>query len=414
MDQQNYQHSSGVGVSTLVMMIASIIIGNEFLEVSISVLYRALDFFINELPFDNCVADTSRPYCQSLDKDCSLIKNPLLDVTHADAFKLNAYRYMPMGDTCIHNDIKTWDEGYTENTMEAAGLINKLPIIHYTHTGFENFTSLQQYVWPYPGAMATVIGMYCLMAFLLTHRRRYIAIMSYIYVALIFVITVSIILVYTYLAPPKYPSSRVFGTKIRWLDVDTWFTAIILAVLVLRLGYGGMIFLGSQNQFHNDLVTDAMVITVTVSFIYMAQAMVHALVRDSFILEAYRGDFQLFNKTLTKANDFGVKMNRSGSRAMSLYMGSFKIFGSYHAPMVLLMATFGVFAAFVSKAVMKQRETRRKTRNEAAVSHASTARTSFPPRVYARIVTNSCGWCALHTLHCTILHKQHTLGYIML
>ncbi|EYC10922.1 hypothetical protein Y032_0053g2370 [Ancylostoma ceylanicum] len=29
---------------------------------------------------------------------------------------------------------------------------------------------------------------------------------------------------------------------------------------------------------------------------------------------------------------------------------------------------------------MKQRETRRKTRNEGAVSHASTARTSFPLR----------------------------------
>ncbi|EYB97009.1 hypothetical protein Y032_0144g2457 [Ancylostoma ceylanicum] len=41
---------------------------------------------------------------------------------------------------------------------------------------------------------------------------------------------------------------------------------------------------------------------------------------------------------------------------------------------------------------MKQRETRRNTGNKGAVPHASTARKSFPLRVYARIVTNSCGW----------------------
>ncbi|KAL6729922.1 hypothetical protein Aduo_000931 [Ancylostoma duodenale] len=341
--------SVGVGVSTVIMVASTLIIGNDFLEVSVSVLYGALDFFINELPFDNCVADTSRPYCQSLDKDCSLIRNPLLEATHAAAFNFEKYRYMPIGDSCVHNDIKKWDEGYTENTMEAAGLLNKIPIIHFTHAGFENLTLLQQNVWPYPSAMATTIGMYCLMAFLLTYRRRYISIMAYIYVALTFVVTVSIIVVYTYLAQPKYPSSRVFETEIRLFAQDTWFTGIILAVLVLKLGYGGMIFLGSQNQFHNDLVTDAMVITVAVSFIYMAQAMVHSLVRDSFVLEAYLGDYQIFNETLSKANDFGVKMNRSGSRAISLYMGSFKIFGSFYAPMVLLMATFGTFASFVSK-----------------------------------------------------------------
>ncbi|RCN48156.1 hypothetical protein ANCCAN_05842 [Ancylostoma caninum] len=166
--------------------------------------------------------------CQSLDKDCSLIRNPLLEATHAAAFNFEKYRYMPIGDSCVHNDIKKWDEGYTENTMEAAGLLNKIPIIHFTHAGFENLTTLQQHVWPYPYAMATTIGMYCLMAFLLTYRRRYISIMAYFYVALTFVVTVSIILMYTYLAQPKYPSSRVFETEIRIFDQDTWFTGIIL------------------------------------------------------------------------------------------------------------------------------------------------------------------------------------------
>lgn len=40
-----------------------------------------------------------------------------------------------------------------------------------------------------------------------------------------------------------------------------------------------------------------MVITVAVSFIYMAQAMAYNLVRDSFLLEAHGGDFQAFNDT---------------------------------------------------------------------------------------------------------------------
>ncbi|KIH59430.1 hypothetical protein ANCDUO_10340 [Ancylostoma duodenale] len=32
--------------------------------------------------------------CQSLDKDCSLIRNPLLEATHAAAFNFEKYRYM--------------------------------------------------------------------------------------------------------------------------------------------------------------------------------------------------------------------------------------------------------------------------------------------------------------------------------
>ncbi|EYB97007.1 hypothetical protein Y032_0144g2457 [Ancylostoma ceylanicum] len=60
-----------------------------------------------------------------------------------------------------------------------------------------------------------------------------------------------------------------------------------------------------------------------------------------------------------------------------------------------------------SLVVMKQRETRRNTGNKGAVPHASTARKSFPLRVYARIVTNSCGWCAFHTLLSTVFHILH-------
>ncbi|EYC12325.1 hypothetical protein Y032_0048g1728 [Ancylostoma ceylanicum] len=60
-----------------------------------------------------------------------------------------------------------------------------------------------------------------------------------------------------------------------------------------------------------------------------------------------------------------------------------------------------------SYATMKQRETRRKTGNEGAVFHASTARTSFPLRVYARNATKSCGWCAFYTLPCMLFHTPH-------
>ncbi|EYB81049.1 hypothetical protein Y032_0394g640 [Ancylostoma ceylanicum] len=56
---------------------------------------------------------------------------------------------------------------------------------------------------------------------------------------------------------------------------------------------------------------------------------------------------------------------------------------------------------------MKQREILRKTRNEGAFSHASTAWTSFALRIYARIVTNSCG-CA-HSLPYTVQHPIYSM-----
>ncbi|KHJ83401.1 hypothetical protein OESDEN_16902 [Oesophagostomum dentatum] len=139
------------------------------------------------------------------------------------------------------------------------------------------------------------------MGFVLVYRRQFLAVLAYAYMFLMFLVSISMILIYIYISPPTYPVSEIFERELKILNTETWLTAIIMACLCLRLGYGGMIFLGSQNNFHNDLLTDAMIITVVVSFIYVSQAMLHVLVRDSFMLEALHGDYQTFSQTCTAA-----------------------------------------------------------------------------------------------------------------
>ncbi|KAK6727384.1 hypothetical protein RB195_005215 [Necator americanus] len=343
--------SVGIGVSSLLMLIGSTIIGTDFMEVMITVFIESFDMFINELPFENCVASSSRSYCQSLARNCSLLQDPLHEVSHSDAFDHQKYEYMGIGDTCVTNAIKSWNYPLKEGAMEQKGFVNKLPIVHFAHSDYEDFEKLELTDWPHPFSLIITIGTFSFMAFLLSYRRRFVAWISYTYMALMFIVTITIFLVYSYISPPAFPASHVFDADLKLFNTETWLTAIILAVLVLRLGYGGMIFLGSQNQFHNDLATDAMVITAAVSFIYVSQAMLHILVRDSFMVEATSGDFVVFSSLLREANDFSVKANRAGSRLMSLYLGSFKTFRHLQAPMTALVSLFGIFAAFTSKVV---------------------------------------------------------------
>ncbi|VDL65131.1 unnamed protein product [Nippostrongylus brasiliensis] len=72
--------------------------------------------------------------------------------------------------------------------------------------------------------------------------------------------------------------------------------SLSVACLIPQLGYGGVIFIGSQNPFFNDVVTDAMVITFLSAVMFVLQGYVFTIMKDSFILEVAHGDHMQFEK----------------------------------------------------------------------------------------------------------------------
>ncbi|CAJ0593446.1 unnamed protein product [Cylicocyclus nassatus] len=340
----------GIGVSALWAVLMSVIIGSYFQEVVLTLFYASFDLFTTELAYDNCVGRWCRANCQKIKRRCEELGEAghLEGYSYSEDFDTTRHSYIGVGDTCVHNEIKYWNKVYTDGQ---GSFIHSLPELHFSHAYFENYTTLELYSWPHVSSLASAITAACAMAYILSLRRRWVAYIAYIYMSLMFTVTVSIVVIYAYMDPPDYPTSHVFEKPLKFFNTETWLTAIIMACLCLRLGYGGMIYLGSQNSFHNNVQTDAMVITIIVSFIYVSQAMLHALVRDAFLLEAMGGDHQVFLATVQAANDFTLKSNRAGTKLIALFAASFETFRNMHAPLVMLLAVFGFFSALIRKMI---------------------------------------------------------------
>ncbi|RCN46522.1 hypothetical protein ANCCAN_07381 [Ancylostoma caninum] len=58
----------------------------------------------------------------------------------------------------------------------------------------------------------------------------------------------------------------------------------------LKLGQGGLVFLGSQNGFHNNLILDCLLITLVMIFVPFFYSLFHVIAIDSYILEIVEGD----------------------------------------------------------------------------------------------------------------------------
>ncbi|VDO45166.1 unnamed protein product [Haemonchus placei] len=128
------------------------------------------------------------------------------------------------------------------------------------------------FTWPDILSLTYITTFFCLVAYLLSHRRRFIVSVSlyvclsdyhyylrineiqmvYLYVFIVFVLSSTLFATYLYLSPPEQALSRSF--VLSFGDVRQWVNAVVYSVLLPQLGLGGMVFIGSQNIFFNDLV----------------------------------------------------------------------------------------------------------------------------------------------------------------
>ncbi|VDK58556.1 unnamed protein product [Cylicostephanus goldi] len=91
---------------------------------------------------------------------------------------------------------------------------------------------------------------------------------------------------------PKYPYAvpATIAPVEAVKGVLPWLSAILLTVRSLKLGQGGLIFLGAQNGFHNNLIIDCLLITLVMIFMPFFYSLFHIIAIDSYILEMVNGD----------------------------------------------------------------------------------------------------------------------------
>ncbi|VDO43490.1 unnamed protein product [Haemonchus placei] len=162
-----------------------------------------------------------------------------------------------MGDTCILPTEGAQQQRFTKKSYlkiegKIMDLLDTLPLVHYGLATFENFDTLIASTWPDILSLTYITTCFCFIAYLLSHRRRFVVSMVYLYVFAVFLLSSTLLATFLYLSPPEQALSK--GFVLSFGDLRHWVNAVVYSILLPQLGFGGMVFIGSQNVFFNDLV----------------------------------------------------------------------------------------------------------------------------------------------------------------
>ncbi|KHJ90848.1 hypothetical protein OESDEN_09295 [Oesophagostomum dentatum] len=141
--------------------------------------------------------------------------------------------------------------------------------------------------------------MYCLAADGLEFPHQSVFVYEYLSVSLLLTFCVISLLLHAVLGliPPKYPhavpANIDYDVALRGLS--PWIAAVCLTMRSLKLGQGGLVYLGSQNGFHNNLILDCLLITIVMIFLPFFYTLFHIIAIDSYILETVKGDLSKLN-----------------------------------------------------------------------------------------------------------------------
>lgn len=116
---------------------------------------------------------------------------------------------------------------------------------------------------PYANAQfPPITGLFCsliaftLAVFILGYHREWVIHLAVVNCFFLIVGVIMLFVILLHLQPPFYPATEALtsNSQEQALTFDAWIAAVMTTCMILKLGHGGMIFIGSQNSFHNNLL----------------------------------------------------------------------------------------------------------------------------------------------------------------
>ncbi|KAK5977683.1 hypothetical protein GCK32_012933 [Trichostrongylus colubriformis] len=161
-----------------------------------------------------------------------------------------------------------------------------------------------------------------------------------------FLTTTALVATYVFLSPS---SASPEGQSVSFTNLRPWIEAVIFSICLPQLGFGGMVFLGSQSDFFNDVVSDAMTITVLTTILFAIQGCIYAVSVDTFLVEVSEGDSYSFHYTNVIKTDYSIKGNRASTYILSVFLSSMHIFGDLQIPLTFILSITGFLASALTK-----------------------------------------------------------------
>ncbi|EYC20898.1 hypothetical protein Y032_0020g125 [Ancylostoma ceylanicum] len=271
---------SGVGVSMTLLSIIVTITDHLALYNFVAIVGNTIQMNLNEMPWHRCnnFFDSedckSRTSCkQDIQLDFYKLDKTLLYERGLDSLEPREF----IGECIVSESPKLYHRNYDPHQKahysifkrtgsEISYLSNKIGVKSIGNLDFE---------YPSPSHFLALFCCLALLVFVSMQGRGFVVKSCLITAVLSFVVLLGFIIAVTTTPTRQYHSW--LWSKISLFYPPMWATSLLLTLNVLRIGQGGLYFLGAQNKFINNAFVDAFIVVIFVMGFLLVSTYVHIL-----------------------------------------------------------------------------------------------------------------------------------------
>ncbi|EYB91073.1 hypothetical protein Y032_0211g2215 [Ancylostoma ceylanicum] len=344
----------GVGVSALLINALVASMHHTLFIDSISVIRETIQILTSQMPWHHCLSAFDTKYCHVWSRECSKLPKPDSIPSYPSNFmygKGEEFQLSLKGDSCVRPSLRSIYTGVLDVAPKSdLEKLKTASLVNWANPAIHEFDTFQQFVYLSPTFVFYTILFIALMLFILSRSRR--TVVAYLNISLMLTFCVLSFLLHGILTlfRPKFPNAvpatipRLRAVK----GVGPWLCAISLTLRSLKLGQGGLIFLGSQNGFHNNLILDCLLITLVMIFVPFFYSLFHIIAIDSYILESVEGDPNKMSSLsgLRRENTY-----HNPATIATILLSANHIFGEYEPVLAFWYAIIMLSTVMASKVV---------------------------------------------------------------
>ncbi|CAI4231674.1 unnamed protein product [Auanema sp. JU1783] len=262
---------AGIGIASMIFNFVKILSDNETLRIFLSLFMNAINPFSQNKPWEVCVNEYNNDKCFQSREMCPLFPRYILEFDEAREMKRH---FGHIGDVCYQTDVHKLHEYLTHREdMSFTSWIQDSAIgqFFFWNTDYETLT-----INTYPSPTFILYTFTCLaLLYLISHASNRV-IVTAAKTGILLLVSVITTLISFFLAHQSYLAEvfEYFPEFRKMFSLKLWVSAILLSLSALKVGQGGLSYLGAQNK-------DSFVYLVIVIFIPMFYAVVHLLLIEN-------------------------------------------------------------------------------------------------------------------------------------
>ncbi|KAK6730756.1 hypothetical protein RB195_007307 [Necator americanus] len=307
--------ASGLGVSMLFLSLIVAIVDYSMLFSFISVLGNAVRVDTNEMPWHRCSNRADGPGCRQpqpcpkiyeedfYDEESPVVQNQQ-DLTYFFDISDSSDTQHPMkliGDQCIRPEFYTIYKSLHKERVQYLPYVatqRSIPALSFllNKVGMEDFGTMA-FRYPSTEDIFTHFLSWLLILVVSVQGRPFLLKMC---IAITIIFNSIMLTVLSIMLFAKLDAFMEIGRKLS-LGPDVWATAVLVVLNTLRVGQGGLFFLGAQNKFSNNLAVDALAVTIYLMCAIFLYSTVHVFLKATGAPFLFKGSMRDYISFLDKS-----------------------------------------------------------------------------------------------------------------